>query len=399
MPSPSAFDLAARQIELDRAATAQIPVLFDRKRARRLASPHALLRGSAPLFYELLAAHPELAAGPEGTGWVVGDMHLENVGAFRTDDDTIVFDLNDFDDGTIAPLRFDVLRVTTSVLLAARSFRCTGGDAITMAERLLASYVRAAFEAGSDAPPTPEPVAELIHGASARSQKQLLDDRAPADKGKRRFVRGERYMDVAPDLRAALDGMLKEYVHALGPRAPAHSSEWQIEDAAFRVAGTGSLGSQRVAVLVREKNGDNRLLEFKEARPSSVENAKLGERAELALVKTPAARVVAAARALLHDPARHLAALSGAGTSFIARKLFPQEDKLGIDRFKVGPRLDSVVQTIGYLLGRAHMREGAVLERPRAAWTQADTGAILDHAIEIAGVFEAVYLAYARWKP
>lgn len=48
-----------------------------------LASPHAFLRGAAPLFYEILAARPDLAAGPPGEGWIVGDMHLENVGAYR----------------------------------------------------------------------------------------------------------------------------------------------------------------------------------------------------------------------------------------------------------------------------------------------------------------------------
>src|SRR3954468_22510967 len=40
-------ELALRQLQLDRAATAEIPSLQARKRDRQLASPHALVRGSA----------------------------------------------------------------------------------------------------------------------------------------------------------------------------------------------------------------------------------------------------------------------------------------------------------------------------------------------------------------
>ncbi len=48
------------------------------------ASPLAFLRGSAPLFYEMLAADPDLASGPAGEGVIQGDAHLENFGAFSS---------------------------------------------------------------------------------------------------------------------------------------------------------------------------------------------------------------------------------------------------------------------------------------------------------------------------
>src|SRR5512143_2476090 len=98
------FELAARQIALDREVTRSVPVLFERKTKRQLVSPHGFLRGTAPLFYMILSARPELAAGPAGEGVIVGDMHLENVGAYQTDGDDVVFDLNDFDDVRVAPL-------------------------------------------------------------------------------------------------------------------------------------------------------------------------------------------------------------------------------------------------------------------------------------------------------
>ena len=68
--------LAQRQREIDAERTQHFPALAERKRERMAASPLGFLRGSAPLFYEILAARPELAAGPDGEGWIVGDAHL-----------------------------------------------------------------------------------------------------------------------------------------------------------------------------------------------------------------------------------------------------------------------------------------------------------------------------------
>src|ERR1700678_91454 len=106
---PSA--LARFQLQRDRAATKSVKGLFEHKLDRMSVSPLAFLRGAAPLFYEVLKARPELAKGPPGEGWLTGDMHLENFGAYRPDHATpdgpnghapsAVFDLNDFDDAIV----------------------------------------------------------------------------------------------------------------------------------------------------------------------------------------------------------------------------------------------------------------------------------------------------------
>src|SRR5579859_2991141 len=106
--------LARRQLEIDRDRTARFPHLLAHKANRMMASPFAFLRGSAPLFYELLERHPVLAQGPRGEGWIVGDAHMENFGAYRAGKltveeskhsrgEAIVFDLNDFDDAVVGP--------------------------------------------------------------------------------------------------------------------------------------------------------------------------------------------------------------------------------------------------------------------------------------------------------
>lgn len=392
MTSILPFALADRQYELDTAATSRYPHLLECKRQRLLLSPHSFLRGSAPLFYEILAARPDLAAGPEGHGWIVGDMHLENVGAYQTDlKGEVVFNLNDFDDTTIGPLWLDVLRLATSVLLAGRTFQCSGVDSIALTGTMMHAYLQGAWHL-APAPPLPAAIAGMIERAQRRTRKDLLDGRAPVGHdGHRHFVHGERYFELPADLAPEVPKLVAAYLASLGERAPGHAASWAIDDAALRVAGTGSLGVTRLAVLVRDKDNEQRIVELKESRASSTEALVQPPAKEW---KTPAERVVLGARALVGSPPRQLTSVVADGRSFAARKLFPQEDKLRLDGLRAGPKLDSVVSTIGDLLGRAHAR--GAKERPENPWSAAETSALIDHAIELAGIFESVYLAYVR---
>jgi uncharacterized protein (DUF2252 family) len=386
------FALADRQYDLDTEATSRYPHLLERKRQRLVLSPHSFLRGSAPLFYEILAARPDLAAGPEGEGWIVGDMHLENVGAYQTDQKgEVVFNLNDFDDATIGPLHLDVLRLATSVLLAGRTFQCSGVDAIALAETMIVAYLKGAWNL-APAPPLPAAITGMIERAERRTRKDLLDGRAPVGHdGHRHFVHGDRYFELPHDLDPEVPKLVDAYLTALGDRAPEHAKHWTIDDKALRVAGTGSLGVTRLAVLVRDKDDEQRIVELKESRASSTE--ALVPPAEGGW-QTPAERVVLGARALVGSPPRQLTAVIADGRSFAARKLFPQEDKLRLEELRAGPKLDAVVTTIGDLLGRAHAR--GAKQRPDIPWSAAETSALIDHAIELAGIFESVYLAYVR---
>ncbi len=257
--------LARRQLEIDRQRTGRFPHLLAHKAERMVASPLALLRGSAPVFYELLERHPALAEGPAGEGWLVGDAHLENFGAYRAGPlslgetteshkkESVVFDLNDFDDAFIGPWRYDVLRLTTSLILVGREIGADGARTLDMCDGLLEAYALSAF-GGKKAPAAPRPVVALIDKVQARTRKELLDARTTTVRGARRFVRGRRY-EAPPKLRARAERAFAKYVkrHPETARVPAEAFE--VIDAAFRVAGTGSLGSLRIAFLLQGKGG------------------------------------------------------------------------------------------------------------------------------------------------
>jgi uncharacterized protein (DUF2252 family) len=393
--------LARRQLEMDRLRTDRYPHLLKHKTERVTASPLALLRGAAPLFYQLLRSHPMLVAGPRGEGWIVGDCHLENFGAFRTGALTVketaasqaaekvVFDLNDFDDAFVGPWRFDVLRLTTSLLLGGREIGLDGTRALVLCDALVESYTAAAFHR-KKAPPAPPCVVSLVDKVRARTRKQLLDARTHIIGGGRRFVRGPRYEELPKKLRLKAERAFAKYVARLpdAERPPPEAVE-VIDDAAFRVAGTGSLGCLRVALLTRGKGGldGGWIFDMKEEDEPSAACLVKPPRLE------PAERVATAIRACVSHPPRMIGTTKLRGSSMFVRRLAPQEDKLDWTTLRAGD-LDPLARHLGALLGAAH-RRGAT-QTPKKPWSVAEREGLLESAISLAGIHEAMYLAYCE---
>ena len=385
--------LARRQLALDRARTRRFPRTFDHKIERMRASPLAFLRGSAPLFYEILLAEPDLGHGPDGEGWIIGDAHLENFGAFvpapagRKLPLGEVFDLNDFDDCMMAPLRYDLLRLGTSFLLGARELGATGGQALEMVEELLASW-RLHVRKAQPLPPEPRPVRALLRQLSLRARTDLLNARTDIVRGVRRFVRGPRYGALSKKVLAALPAAFKAYAASLPEDERPAPEQLEILDAAHRIAGTGSLGVLRVAVLVAGKGGPNGSWVFDLKEQGTPSGAKVGS----VPVGTPAERVAAGLRACLTRPPRRIGTTRLVGVSMFGRRLAPQEDRLDLTRIE-GVDLPALARYLGALLGRAHRRGATRL--PRAVGPDRCVP-LIERTIRLAGIHEATYLAYCR---
>jgi len=390
--------LARRQMEIDRARTARFPHLLARKSARMKASPFALLRGAAPLFYEVLERHPSLREGPAGKGWLVGDAHLENFGAYRAgvlgvgetrrnlSAEAVVFDLNDFDDAVVGPWRFDVLRLLTSLLLAGRESRTDGARSLQLCDALLGSYVGAAFHARRP-PPKPEAITRMMEKVRRRTREEFLDARTEVVRGKRRFVRGERFEELAPKLRSKAERAFAKYAKRIARAYRIPAEAFEVIDAAFRVAGTGSLGCLRVAMLVAGKGGRDGGWIFDLKSQDTASAAKLVGRIDLA----PADRVCAAVDACLAHPPRMVGSTRLRRASMFVRRLAPQEDKLDLTRLAPAD-LQPLARYLGWLLGHAH-RRGAT-RAPKKAWTATERRQLVNRAVALAGLHEATYLAY-----
>lgn len=391
--------LAARQLKLDRARTGHHPGIFERKMLRMSASPLAFLRGAAPLFYEILAESPELAKGPPGEGWLVGDAHLENFGAYRPDHlgmsaalkkkaAKAEFNLNDFDDAVIGPWRFDVLRLTVSLILGGRELGADGTRTIHLCNTLLSAYSASAFAVGP-LPPLPHAVKALVTAVATRSGAELLNARTEIVRGKRRFVRGPRYENLPREIAREVPAAFAKFVKGLPKGERPKRKQMEIVDAAMRIAGTGSLGSLRVAILVRGYGGIDGGWVFDMKEQGQPSASLLLGRQKL----VPAQRVIDGFRSCVEHTIKMLGATRLAKRSMFVRWLAPQEDKLNLRNLRDAD-LDDLAAYLGALLGTAHLR-GAT-RRPKKKWSASDRSELLDRAIVIAGIHEAVYLAVCK---
>jgi uncharacterized protein (DUF2252 family) len=255
---------------------------------------------------------------------------------------------------------------------------------LSLCELLLKSHAAAAFGA-APLPALPHPVAELVAKVEGRSHKKLLDDRTEDAGAARHFVRGERYTEAPPAAVQAVPAALALFAARTAGKGGPKPEQLEILDVAFRIAGTGSLGALRLAVLVRGKGGDEGswLFDLKEQTSCSVD----------VLVPRPpgasrAAEVEEAFRACVESPPRMLGTSRLGEQEVLVRRLTPQEDKLSLSR--LDPRaLGSVASYLGALLGTAHRRARSGEFAP---WTARDQAGILERAVTLAGVHEAIYL-------
>src|SRR5262245_49567980 len=121
------------------------PELLESKYARMRTSPFVFMRGACHLFYERLASVDLPASVP--LAWACGDLHLENFGSYKGDNGLVYFDLNDFDESALAPASWDVVRLLTSLLTAAKSLRIERSEAQALCREFITAYA-SALESG-----------------------------------------------------------------------------------------------------------------------------------------------------------------------------------------------------------------------------------------------------------
>jgi uncharacterized protein (DUF2252 family) len=266
-----------------------------------------------------------------------------------------------------------------------------------MVEALLEAHSRAAFsKAAPRSPKLPDPVVFLIERAEVRTKLSMLDARAPVHGGRRRFRVGKKYQPLTPAASRATPELLAHYGDRLGDERPHHLLNFELSDAAQRIAGIGSLGVTRIAALLRSGNRQF-LYDMKEARAAATlrgaEPASL-KALDAAGIRTDAERVVAGGHAMLTAaPRRQRALWSGRlRLSFVARQFSPSEDRIDLDTLAAGD-LAKIVATLGDVLGRAHRRGAS--ELPARSWSDHDMRALVRRAGELTALMQGAYLASA----
>ena len=356
------------------------------------------MRGSVHLFWQRVAeaGMPTTAPG----AWCCADLHLQNFGTYRGDNGQVYFDLNDFDEAALAPCDWEIVRLLTSLLVAAPSYGITKGDAKELAKVTAEAY-RAELAGGKvrwiERKTAMGAIGALMGNLRKRDQGKFLNRRTYIKKGVRKF-------DLKfPHILAITDaerGKLKKFVKALG-KARGDETTFGFLDAARRIAGTGSLGNARY-VLLLDGGGSpdhNVILDLKAAQPSTIA-AHTG----LPQPAWPddATRIVEVQYRCEAVPPAHLSAVSYDGKPFVLKELQPDADRLDLaeiaqDRAALTLALQTMAQLTAWAQLRSSGRDGSATADQLMAFAAADKGCaarLVAMARDLAATVQADYTSF-----
>lgn len=316
-------------------------------------NPFSFLRGTCHLFYEDFPASDFLSDAP--AGWLCGDLHLENFGTYKGENRLTYFDLNDFDEGILAPAHWDLSRFLVSTLVAAESIKLNPAQAIALCQRFLdvyASNLACGTARWIERTTATGMVRNLLSELRKRPRAALLDSRTDIKGGKRKLrLDGKKALPIDVESHESIGSFMKDFA-----KTQDRPEFFKVLDIARRIAGTGSLGLERYVILVRGRGGaeGNFLLDFKYQPPSSLVPFV---RIKQPVWESEAQRVVSIQRHAQAIPPAFLSAVSIADRSYVLRELLPSQDRIALDQWDGKlRRLEGVIQTMGEVVAWAHIR-------------------------------------------
>jgi len=271
---------------LDRQHATRLPDLVPLRIARMLQDPFAFYRGTAAIQAADLAGEATTGAGVV----LCGDAHIGNFGLFASPERAMVFDLNDFDEAAFGPWEWDVKRLVTSVVIAARGRGASDEQVRQTASRAMEAY-RDSLHQSLDLDATDRFFQAAVAGRSGRFGKKtrkLVQARIKASE-KRTSARviaritetapdgslhliesPPRLTHVSPEIESEVGGVLDSYRRTVSSDISLLLSQHTITDVARRVVGVGSVGSRCFIVVLTGPRGEPLILQVKEATESVI---------------------------------------------------------------------------------------------------------------------------------
>jgi hypothetical protein len=266
------------------------------RHSRMAESAFACFRGAAAVMAADLARESHSGL----TVQLCGDAHLLNFGFFASPERQLLFGITDFDETYPGPYEWDVVRLATSVLLAARSNGFSSDEQEEATARALRSYAKAMHQFAA-MPFMPmwvarlplEPlieergsktfrrhlrrvVASALHCDSRQAVRKLCETDA---NGELRFRHDPpllwRHWALPSDLMGGLhwrewaEHLFETYKDTLLPEMRHFLSRYRLVDAALKAVGVGSVGMRcAVGLFIGEHPDDVLVLQSKQALPS-----------------------------------------------------------------------------------------------------------------------------------
>lgn len=266
-----------------------IPIRY----GRMMVSPFTFYRGAAAVMASDLSHTPSTGL----TLLADGDCHLLNFGGFATAERQLIFDINDFDEVSIAPWEWDLKRLAASFVIAGRSNGFSPADCQEAAwlaagayRQRMAEYTdMSTLQVWNDVFDLGEIIENMADKEGKRFYSKKLTSATEQSAHEKEFAKltfstGDtpRIVDQPPLIYHYGDQRDKEYMKttiatlqgykkSLSPGVSLLLDRFAVVDVAFKVVGVGSVGTACGIVLLMSGKGDPLFLQFKQARQSVLE--------------------------------------------------------------------------------------------------------------------------------
>lgn len=333
----------------------RLPVMVGVKYRLMQENMFRFFRGTCHLFYEDLSKDGSFPSGP--MGWICGDLHLENFGSYRSDNDQVYFDLNDFDEGILAPVTWEIARLVTSIFIGFGSLGIEPEKAEKMAKLYLRSYSATLMTGKADYVESAMAegiICDFLSKVSKRKQKHILVKRTTLTKRRvQLLLDNPKHFRIKKSLRTDLYNHVNEWL-----KTDEYSPyNYEVIDGVFRLAGTGSVGLERYAFLLKSLNETGFkyiLLDMKEACNSSVSPYISVPQPRW---KSEADRVISVQRRMQNRCPALLSTSTFRGKSFIMQEMQPEKDSIDFRLLKDRYRdMYSVISSMAMLTASSHLR-------------------------------------------
>jgi uncharacterized protein (DUF2252 family) len=341
---------------------------------RMITSPFAFYRGAGVVMAHDLSSTPATGL----TLQACGDCHLLNFGGFATPERRIVFDINDFDETTVAPWEWDVKRLTASVVIAAQFKGFSSVDCRHAAWLCAQAYRESVTEVANagvleswySAIDMEQMIAnkemrgyyeKKVRRARIRSSHEVVFEKLACTRGPHARIRED------PPLIFHAKGTRQKFLHNQAIRAcreylrslPVERhiliDRYRQVDEAYKVVGVGSVGLLCGIALFISNNDNPLFLQFKQARQSLLEPyagvsqfAHHGQRVVVGQrIMQAASDIFLGWMSLPGNPPRH----------FYMRQLRDAKINPAIERMNLAD-LNNYATQCGRALGKAHSRSG-----------------------------------------
>lgn len=359
----------------------RIQSLVPLRHYRMAASPFTFYRGSAGLMAHDLAKQPQT-----GVQIVIcGDAHISNFGLYASPERRLVFDLNDFDESAPGPWEWDVRRMLTSLVLAARGIEAEPHDVEKIVMESARSYrtqlaelleldslerhyysVDDTFLAQEVRKTGLDALKQVTSKAKRRdSDRAIAKLMEPDSMGYIRFKEEPPVLtQVHVDDQAEVENLFEEYAESTAPEIAYLLTRYTLTDIARRVVGVGSVGTRCFVIALTGPEGKGLVLQPKEAMTSVVEEystPNITTPPTLPAGTPPGLRVITQQRILQGFSDTFLGHLEANGRSFYVRQF--RDHKGSFDTSLMDPQqLSNYGSLCALLLARAHS------QNPLAHW-------------------------------